>query len=539
MGLVAMKDEIGKNGLKRSALERNEHSIEAHLKFPQKAHVEGAHNVPFRAKTIPQIIGDLLRAYQSKTFLLIIIKNLSRSVFYTSARLTKEGSTMRNFSSQPIARLSKRWITSMGVLALALAVITMGSVLGLSAPTTENAKLTASDGAPVDSFGTSVAIDGDTIVVGAPFADVVNADAVNAVGCRNTGTDCGAVYVFVRNGSSWTQRAKLTAKDAASGDQFGYSVAISGDTILVGAYEANGGPGAAYLFAVRSTAQQNFTLTVTGKGNGNGTVTATGINCVIAAGTTSGNCLGTFAAKTKMTLTATPATDSVFAGWSGDKCKSSKGTLKVALKANLTCTARFRLLGVDLVGVLTKQSLTCKGGSKPKFEIKTKLEIKNNGPSSTAAAFSIDYFLSDDATLDGGDTLLGSLPFTKTIKGDGTGKQSAKFSLTSCPTNKRVIVKIDSGNALAELDETNNVVTSEALIPSSAGLEVIPVEMGNQDETQVRIAIFDLSGRKLLDEMSAGEWSPADTVGKRLANGVYLYVVSVRDRDGKFMQSEV
>jgi hypothetical protein len=106
---------------------------------------------------------------------------------------------------------------------------------------TEQQKLLASDGMAGDLFGEWTAISGDTIVVGAPAA---------AVG-PNPGQ--GAGYVFDRSGTTWTQEQKLSASDGAPGDSFGVSVAISGTTIVVGAFQANVGPnmhqGSAYVFA--------------------------------------------------------------------------------------------------------------------------------------------------------------------------------------------------------------------------------------------------------------------------------------------------
>ena len=87
---------------------------------------------------------------------------------------------------------------------------------------TEQAKLAASDGAAGDLFGWSVALDGDTAVVGALFD-------------QDAGPQSGAAYVFQRTGSSWTEQAKLVAGDAASGDQFGWSVSIDGDSVVAGA----------------------------------------------------------------------------------------------------------------------------------------------------------------------------------------------------------------------------------------------------------------------------------------------------------------
>lgn len=88
----------------------------------------------------------------------------------------------------------------------------------------QQAKLTASDGAAGDRFGVSVAVSGDTAVVGSANDD-------------DDGTNSGSAYVFVRSGTTWSQQAKLSASDGAPGDWLGYSVAISGETALVGAFQ--------------------------------------------------------------------------------------------------------------------------------------------------------------------------------------------------------------------------------------------------------------------------------------------------------------
>ena len=104
-------------------------------------------------------------------------------------------------------------------------------------------KLLASDAAAGDLFGVSVAISGETVVVGAPFDDGA------------AGFDQGSAYVFVRSGGVWSQQQKLEASDAAAGDMFGSSVAISGETVVVGAPLDDGAAGtdqgSAYVF-VRS-----------------------------------------------------------------------------------------------------------------------------------------------------------------------------------------------------------------------------------------------------------------------------------------------
>ena len=95
---------------------------------------------------------------------------------------------------------------------------------------TQQAELTVSDGS--GCFGNSVALFGDSAVIGAP--------------CGNNG---GAAYVFIRNGTVWTQQAELRdPTPAASNDSFGISVALSGDTALVGAIGRNNYAGAAYIF---------------------------------------------------------------------------------------------------------------------------------------------------------------------------------------------------------------------------------------------------------------------------------------------------
>ncbi len=112
-------------------------------------------------------------------------------------------------------------------------------------------KLTASDRAAIDSFGRSVAISGDTVVIGAPQDD-------------DHGIDSGSAYVFVRTGTVWSQQQKLTSSSGQSDDMFGYSVALSGDTALIGspAFFHPLTLGSAYVF-VRSgsvwSPQQKFT----------------------------------------------------------------------------------------------------------------------------------------------------------------------------------------------------------------------------------------------------------------------------------------
>jgi len=98
------------------------------------------------------------------------------------------------------------------------------------------AKLTASDAAADDFFGYTVALSGDTALVG-------------AYGDDDGGDSSGSAYIFERNqdgANSWGQVTKLTASDMAAYDHFGLAVALSGDTALVGAYGGSGYSGSAY-----------------------------------------------------------------------------------------------------------------------------------------------------------------------------------------------------------------------------------------------------------------------------------------------------
>ena len=111
---------------------------------------------------------------------------------------------------------------------------------------TQQARLEASDKANSDGFGTWVAVNSDGTYA-----------AVGAIRQDTNGADAGAVYIFTRSGSTWTQQAKIQSSDIQAGDHFGDCVSISdaGDYLLVGASQEDGGSGdpannagAAYVF---------------------------------------------------------------------------------------------------------------------------------------------------------------------------------------------------------------------------------------------------------------------------------------------------
>ncbi len=103
----------------------------------------------------------------------------------------------------------------------------------------EAAKITAEDLAKSDRFGVSVGLHEDTIIVGSTLNDA------------GRGKDAGAAYIFVREGNAWKQQAKLTGEDSREGDHFGAGVATTGEIAIIGAplHEEEGlGSGAAYAF---------------------------------------------------------------------------------------------------------------------------------------------------------------------------------------------------------------------------------------------------------------------------------------------------
>ncbi|MBK8434277.1 MAG: FG-GAP repeat protein, partial [Chloroflexi bacterium] len=100
----------------------------------------------------------------------------------------------------------------------------------------QQAYLKASNTGVGDFFGRFVAISSNTIVVGAPF-EASSATGVNGNQANNSFAGSGAAYVFTRTAGVWSQQAYLKASNTGAADKFGRVVAISGDTIVVGAWE--------------------------------------------------------------------------------------------------------------------------------------------------------------------------------------------------------------------------------------------------------------------------------------------------------------
>lgn len=111
-----------------------------------------------------------------------------------------------------------RWV-ALGAAVALLVVAAPPTAHALTGAIEQQAYLKASDTTGADRFGESVAVDGDTLVVGTYFE--TNGE--------------GAAYVFRRVGGTWSQEARLKASAPNTSDAFGFSVDVSGDTIVVGA----------------------------------------------------------------------------------------------------------------------------------------------------------------------------------------------------------------------------------------------------------------------------------------------------------------
>lgn len=174
-------------------------------------------------------------------------------------------------------------------------------------PWIETARLVHTGGAAGDEDAVRVAIDGDVAVVGQPVSS-------------STLHVAGTAHVFVRSGSIWSEAANLVPSDSALDDQFGWSVAISGDTIVVGAYLATAGDlafeGKAYVFVRPSggwsgVLQENAQL-----GNFNGAAQTgpdtLGTSVAISGNTVVAGAVGSLAGKGLAFVFTEPRT-----GWSG------------------------------------------------------------------------------------------------------------------------------------------------------------------------------------------------------------------------------
>ena len=129
-----------------------------------------------------------------------------------------------------------QWIVAVGVGALGAANMTSAQNVCPAG------HLSASDGGSFDFFGWSVAVSGDSALIGAPVPF--------------SGPSPGSAYVFRLHGTSWVQTQELFASDGEAGDEFGHALAVDGDTAMVSAFRHvhDGSGGAVYVFNKRDGA---------------------------------------------------------------------------------------------------------------------------------------------------------------------------------------------------------------------------------------------------------------------------------------------
>jgi len=162
-------------------------------------------------------------------------------------------------------RRELRWQDGLGQTSGAAAAIVCLLMVGSNPAwgrcrANEVTQLIASDAGAGDWAGWSVSTSGDVAVIGARHDG-------------HAGTDSGSAYVYRFAGTGWTEEAKLTASDAAAGDEFGFSVAVSGDVAVIGAYwddDAGTKSGSAYVyrFVQFRPVTQGFPAILTGAPNG-------------------------------------------------------------------------------------------------------------------------------------------------------------------------------------------------------------------------------------------------------------------------------
>jgi len=133
-----------------------------------------------------------------------------------------------------VKRILGRTPVALLAALVALPVAWPGPVAAAGPVIKQQAYAKASNTASGDSFGSSVAISGNTMVVGAPYESSA-AKGINGSQTSNAASGSGAAYVYLRSGTTWKQQAYLKASNTNASDNFGFSVAISGNTIIVGA----------------------------------------------------------------------------------------------------------------------------------------------------------------------------------------------------------------------------------------------------------------------------------------------------------------
>jgi uncharacterized repeat protein (TIGR01451 family) len=324
------------------------------------------------------------------------------------------------------------------------------------------------------------------------------------------------------------------------------------------------------------TAGSNLTYTITITNNGPSTATGVTLTdtlpssvAFVSAVPSQGSCshtsgivtcdLGTIKRYRKVTVSIVviPTTAGTMANTASVSSNETDPNMN-----NNSATVTTSVLIPDLAGRFTKLSITCRGGSRPRYQIQATLKIQNNGNGEVRQAFLVKYYLSNDGSLDGGDLLLRSRRVTSRIRPGSSINLSETFNLTSCPQGKYLIAVLDAENAINEQDEMNNVVIGGPLgLASASSAEPPPLMVEFRAEPnptrgsapvrfsalgtriiQIQVEIFNLAGLSIFQAVANGNqllWDLVDSSGTAVANGVYLYIITVRGYDGQVIKSEV
>jgi hypothetical protein len=282
----------------------------------------------------------------------------------------------------------------------------------------EQQKITASDTAAHDLFGYSVAVAGDTAVFGAPFRNSVH-------------TRSGSAYVFVRAGSVWSQQQELTASDAEGDDEFGLSVALSGDTVVVGSPVHNSASGAAYVFGRSGgvwSQQQELTASDAASGGSFGiSVAVSGDSVVVGADASS--------------RPSDPGSAYVFVSNGGVWREQQKLTASDAARGDVFGTSVAVSGDLAVVGAHLHDGVGPDSGSAYVYELgplaKVWVGLKNSD------AVGIRFDLQAKVYLNGSPIGSGQLD---SVAGGSSGFNNAK--LDSIPLTLTVPVAVSSGDVL-------------------------------------------------------------------------------------------
>ena len=161
--------------------------------------------------------------------------------YASGASATVNGALVASGTASPVVALNLTTPTPVDVTVTSSAGAKVHYALVV--PPVQEAYVKASNARASANFGSSIALSGDTLVVGASN-ESSSATGINGNQSDTSAQNSGAVYVFTRSGATWSQQAYLKASNTKAQDNFGYAVALSGDTLAVLSYlESSGATG--------------------------------------------------------------------------------------------------------------------------------------------------------------------------------------------------------------------------------------------------------------------------------------------------------